>query len=244
MPIPNSQTHRFTYPQTFSTQHHHSYTTNPTNIWSAHFQLHQTPKILRNITVIPHRPKTRDTLKRTYTHPPSTHYPSSKRRLLLSTPHAALHQQHHTSTQPTNRDHADITHQTTIIISAPQSSNICKQYNSHLLVMQMTTNHPNTKTTHTNATQKTQHTTHKSQNRRDQTHASKHQHTPTPTPKMITVPDPIPQLFRKQINPIITNILMHHSNPPKVPLTTKSTHAATYRTPQTWSRWFILNCNF
>lgn len=147
MPIPNSQTHRFTYPQTFSTQHHHSYTTNPTNIWSAHFQLHQTPKILRNITVIPHQPKTRDTLKRTYTHPPSTNYPSSKRRLLLSTPHAAVHQQHHTSTQPTNRDHADIAHQTTTIISAPQSSYIYKQYKRTL-------------TCHANDNQPSQHQNH------------------------------------------------------------------------------------
>ena len=62
----------------------------------------------------------------------------------------------------------------------------------------------------------TQHTKHDTLStnhmRHDQTNASKPQRTATPATEMITVPHPIPQLFHKQINPTIMNLLIHRSS--------------------------------
>ena len=131
--------------------------------------------------------------------------------MCLSASHDATYQHHHTTIQVTIITPADSTKQITNI-SALQSTCIYQQHKP-TLTCHTDNNHHNTTTMHTNITHLTQQTNHKIPNTRNQTITSKPQHTSTSTPSTITVLHPISQLFHKQINPIIMNLLVHHSNP-------------------------------
>ena len=169
------------------------------------------PDFPYNTSALPHQPKITKTLKGTYAHWPSTNWLSSKGTTFLSASHDATYQHHHTTIQVTIITPADSTKQITNI-SALQSTCIYQQHKP-TLTCHTDNNHHNTTTIHTNITHLTQQTNHKIQNTRNQTITSKPQHTSTSTPSTITVLHPIPQLFHKQINPIIMNLLVHHSNP-------------------------------
>lgn len=51
-------------------------------------------KYSQNDTAIPQQPKIIHTLKRTYTHSPSSNHPSCKKKVLLSKAHTARHESH------------------------------------------------------------------------------------------------------------------------------------------------------
>lgn len=152
-----------------------------------------------------------------------------------------LFQQQHTSAQRTSRTQTYITQQTATIL-ASQSTCIYKQYKSRL-TCHANHNHRNTKIIHNNTTRLTQYTTHKPQNRRDQTVTSILPHTTKSHPNTITYP--IPTRNVSQINQPY-----HHepfsasqqsASTQKAPLTTKITPTAIYCTPQTLPRCFILH---
>ena len=143
-------------------------------------------------------------------HTRTINYHSSKRRPPSPTSHATTHLQHNIPSQPTHKTHTNTTHLTTFIL-APKSSHVHQQYKNTLL-HQANDNNQSTKTTHTNTTQPPQHTSHKMHHKRNQTNTLKPQHTPTSTPDIATLSHPIPQLFHKQINPAIMNLLIQHGN--------------------------------
>ena len=102
------------------------------------------------------------------------------------------------------------THITTSTL-ASKSSHVHQQYRP-TITHHENNNNQSTKTTKTNTTQRPQHNSHKIHHERNQTNTLKPQHTTTSTPNMATVSHFILQLFHKQINPTILNLLIQHGN--------------------------------
>ena len=142
-------------------------------------------------------------------HTRTTNYHSSKCRLPPTTTHTTTHVQHHISFQPTHKTGKDTTHLTTSTL-APKSSHAHQQY-KHTLTHQTNNNQFN-KTIHTKTKQLPQHTSHKIHHKHNQTNTLKLQHTTIPILNIAIVSHLIPQLFHKQINPAIMNLLTQHSN--------------------------------
>ena len=151
-----------------------------------------------------------------HTTPPQLHQTTKQSRSFLSTPHVPnITYQSNQPTKPTLNYTSNYNHFSspiflyTLTISAHTHSPCKWQPLQHQ-------NYPKSNIKHHPHQYITSNkkSTHKPQNRHGQTITTKLQHTTTSTPNMITIPHHIPELFDKQINPSITDLLIHHINLP------------------------------